>query len=179
MVIDRAERLRKIIRNVPDFPKKGIMFRDITTLLQDKEAFHDVIEIFSNHYRDSRIQKVISIESRGFIFGSALAYRLGAGFIPVRKSKKLPATTIREEYQLEYGSDTLEMHVDAIAKGERVLLVDDLVATGGTAAAACNLVKRLGGEIIGLAFLIELSFLKPRDVLKGYDIYSIITYDSE
>ncbi|MBI3365547.1 MAG: adenine phosphoribosyltransferase [Ignavibacteriae bacterium] len=144
MVDARAERLRRYIRNVPDFPKKGIMFRDITTLLQDKEAFYQAIDILHDRYQGSRLQKIVSIESRGFIFGSALAYCLHAGFVPVRKPKKLPSKTIREEYQLEYGTDALEMHVDAIENGERVLIVDDLVATGGTAVAACNLVKKLG-----------------------------------
>ena len=179
MVDSRAEYLRHHIRNVPDFPRKGIMFRDITTLLQDKKAFRVAVETLHDRYRNVPIDKIVSIESRGFILGSALAHCLGAAFVPVRKPKKLPFKTIREEYQLEYGADALEMHVDAIVKGERVLIVDDLVATAGTAVAACHLVQRLGGEIAGLAFLIELSFLNPREKLKNYDVYSVVTYDSE
>ena len=174
-----GEKLRKYIRNVPDFPKKGIVFRDITTLLQDKEAFRSAIDILYDRYRSQRVDKIVSVESRGFIFGSALAYRLGSGFVPVRKPKKLPSKTIREEYQLEYGTDALEIHTDAIDKGDKVLFVDDLIATGGTVAASCRLVKRLGGEIVGLAFLVELSFLKGREKLKGYDLFSIIRYDEE
>ena len=174
-----GEELRKYIRNVPDFPKKGIVFRDITTLLKDKDAFRSAIDVLYNRYRSERIDKVVSVESRGFIFGSALANRLGSGFVPVRKPKKLPSQTIREEYQLEYGTDALELHTDAIQKGEKVLIVDDLIATGGTVAASCRLVERLGGEIVGLAFLIELTFLNGRDKLKGYDIFSIVRYDEE
>ena len=171
--------LRSFIRNVPDFPKKDIIFRDITTLLQDKDAFRHAIDTFSKSYQHVHVDKVVGIESRGFIFGSALAYQLGAGFVPVRKPNKLPSQKLRNEYQLEYGTDALEIHVDAINKGERVLIVDDLLATGGTVEATCLLVKKLGGEIIGLTFLIELAFLKGRDRLKGYDIFSIISYDSE
>ena len=178
-MVNSEENLQKFIRNVPDFPKKGIVFRDITTLLKDKTAFRDVINIFYNQYKSIRIDKVVSVESRGFIFGSALAYKLGAGFVPVRKPKKLPSTTIKEEYQLEYGTDSLEIHTDAIEKREKILIVDDLLATGGTVQATCQLVERSGGEIIGLSFLIELSFLHGREKLKGYDIFSIIQYDSE
>ena len=179
MVIESGESLRNHIRNVPDFPKKGIVFRDITTLLKDKAAFRSAIDVFHDRYRASRIDKIVSVESRGFIFGSALADRLGAGFVPVRKPKKLPSSTIREEYQLEYGSDALEIHTDAIIRGEKVLIVDDLMATGGTVAASCRLVEKLGGEIAGLAFLIELSFLNGREKLKRYDIFSIVKYDEE
>jgi adenine phosphoribosyltransferase len=178
-MVTSEENLQKIIRSVPDFPKKGIVFRDITTLLKDKVAFRDVIDIFYNRYKSIRIEKVVSVESRGFIFGSALAYKLGAGFVPVRKPKKLPSTTIKEGYHLEYGTDSLEIHTDAIGKREKVLIVDDLLATGGTVQATCRLVERSGGEIMGLSFLIELSFLHGREKLKGYDIYSIIQYDSE
>jgi adenine phosphoribosyltransferase len=167
------------IRNIPDFPKKGIVFRDITTLLKDPLAFNQVIDIFTERYRSKDIAKVVSVESRGFIFGASLAYTLGAGFVPVRKPKKLPAETIREKYQLEYGTDSVEIHVDAISKGEQVLLVDDLLATGGTILAAAKLVERLGGNIVSLAFLIELSFLDARARLTNYDIFSIIKYDSE
>jgi adenine phosphoribosyltransferase len=171
--------LIKSIRSVPDFPKKGIVFRDITTLLKDPLAFNQAIDALYEHYHKKEIAKVVSVESRGFIFGSALAYTLGAGFVPVRKPKKLPAETIREEYQLEYGTDSVEIHVDAIASGERVLLVDDLLATGGTILAASKLVERLGGNIVSLAFLIELSFLNARSRLSNYDVFSVIKYDSE
>ncbi len=171
--------LKKAIRTIPDFPKKGIMFKDITTLLKDTKAFKKSIDIFFKHYKNKKIDKIVSIESRGFIFGSALAYKLGAGFVPVRKPKKLPAKTLKEEYKLEYGTDALEIHADAIKKGEKVLVVDDLLATGGTVAAACKLIRKLDGKIVSLAFLIELTFLNGRDKLKGYDVFSIITYDSE
>jgi adenine phosphoribosyltransferase len=178
-MVNPLDELRDFIRNVHDFPKQGIVFRDITTLLKDKSAFQKTIDIMYEKYKALHIDKVVSVESRGFIFGSVLAYRLNAGFVPVRKPKKLPAKTIKEEYQLEYGTDSLEIHIDAIKKGERVLIVDDLLATGGTVQATCKLVEKLGGEIVGLAFLIELSFLGGREKLKGYDISSIIPYDSE
>jgi adenine phosphoribosyltransferase len=171
--------LEKHIRSVPDFPKKGILFRDITTLLKDGEAFGRAIDVFYERYKDQRIDKIVSVESRGFIFGSALAQKLGAGFVPIRKPGKLPAETIREEYQLEYGKDAVEIHMDAISPGERILVHDDLLATGGTVSAACRLVEKLGGKITGLCFLVELSFLHGRDRLKGYDIFSIIKYDAE
>jgi adenine phosphoribosyltransferase len=174
-----GESLRASIRNIPDFPKKGIMFRDITTLLNDKQAFVQTIDVLYERYKSEKIEKVASVESRGFIFGSVLAYRLGAGFVPVRKPKKLPSATIKEEYQLEYGTDALEIHTDAIKQSERVLIVDDLLATGGTVEATCKLVKRLGGDIVSLAFLIELTFLHGRERLREYDVYSIIQYDSE
>lgn len=167
------------IRNVPDFPKKGIVFRDITTLLKNKEAFHRFIDLMFERYKEERIDKVVGIESRGFIGGAALAYALGAGFVPIRKPGKLPADKIRQEYQLEYGTDAIEIHRDAIAKGERVLLHDDLLATGGTILAACKLVEQLGGTIVGLSFLIELSFLEPRKRLSQYPIFSLISYESE
>jgi adenine phosphoribosyltransferase len=167
------------IRSVPDFPRKGIVFRDITTLLKDAEAFAQVITIFYDRYKDARIDKVASVESRGFILGAALAYRLRAGFVPLRKPGKLPADTIKAEYALEYGTDSIEVHRDAIVPGERVLIVDDLLATGGTAQAACRLVKELGGKIVGLAFLIELAFLGARNRLREFDVYSILRYDSE
>ncbi len=171
--------LEKYIRSIPDFPKKGIVFRDITTLLKDKDAFQNTIEILFDRYKTMKISKVVSVESRGFIFGSVLAYRIGAGFVPVRKPNKLPYKKIHVEYQLEYGKDTLEIHIDAIEKSERVIIVDDLLATGGTVQATCKLVEKLGGEIVGIAFLIELSFLNGRKNLDGYDIFSMITYDSE
>jgi adenine phosphoribosyltransferase len=164
---------------VPDFPKKGIVFRDITTLLKDPNAFREAVEIFYEHYKGTQIDKVACVEARGFIFGAALALRLGAGFVPIRKRGKLPAQTIRHEYALEYGTDSIEIHADAILPGENVLIHDDLLATGGTIAAACQLVERLGGKIVGLSFLVELSFLQGRGHLKGYDIFSIIQYDTE
>jgi adenine phosphoribosyltransferase len=179
MVAPLSGDLREFIRSIPDFPKKGIVFRDITTLLQDPAAFERSIAMMHEHFRDRHIDKVAGIESRGFIFGGALALRLGAGFVPVRKPKKLPFTTIREEYQLEYGTDALEIHTDAIAHGENVLIVDDLIATGGTLQATRKLVERLGGNLIALACLIELSFLKPRERCPGLEIYSLIRYDAE
>lgn len=170
--------LRKI-RTVPDFPKKGIMFRDITTLINDPCTFRRCIDLLADRYRQAGISKVVSIESRGFIFGAPLAYILNAGFVPVRKPGKLPAAVTRQEYALEYGTDAIEMHTDAIKPGEKVLLLDDLLATGGTMRAAADLVKRVGGEIVGMAFVIELSFLRGRDRLKEFDVFSVVRYDSE
>jgi len=169
--------LAATIRGVPDFPIKGILFYDITTLLKDPAALKASIDQLTDHYREAKVDKVVGIESRGFIFGLPLAYQLGAGFVPVRKPGKLPAATLSESYSLEYGTNTLEIHVDAIEKNQRVLVVDDLLATGGTAKATCNLVEKLGGEVIGLAFAIELNFLKGREKLKGYDVFSLIRYD--
>lgn len=171
--------LLSTIRSVPDFPKKGIVFRDITTLLKDGEAFRQSVDLFHDRYKSLNVEKVVSVESRGFIFGGPLAYRLGAGFVPIRKPGKLPAATLRQEYALEYGTDAIEIHKDAIRPGERILMHDDLLATGGTVRAACQLVERLGGTIIGLSFLIELSFLGGRAKLKDYDVFSILHYDSE
>lgn len=171
--------LSRYIRSVPDFPKKGIVFRDITTLLKNKEAFAHAVDAIVDHHKEMNIDKVVSVESRGFIIGAALAHRLGAGFVPVRKPGKLPAPTMRVEYQLEYGTDAIEIHRDAIAKGERILLHDDLLATGGTIAACTRLVEKLGGTIVGISFLIELSFLHGRDKLKGRQIHSVITYEKE
>jgi adenine phosphoribosyltransferase len=179
MVADPAVRLRAHIRSIPDFPKKGILFRDITPLLLSDSAFGETIDLFYERYRDSRIDKIVSIESRGFILGSVLAYRLGAGFVPVRKPGKLPAETIRESYTLEYGEDTLEMHRDAIAEGDSVVIVDDLLATGGTAVAASRLVERRGGNVMELAFLIELSFLNGRKKLQPRPIFALISYEDE
>jgi adenine phosphoribosyltransferase len=171
--------LLKFIRNVPDFPKKGIVFRDITTLVQNPKAFARVVDLLYERYASARIDKVVSIESRGYIFGAPLAYRLGAGFVPIRKPGKLPAAVLREEYALEYGTDAIEIHRDAIVPGERVLVLDDLLATGGTVLAACTLVQRLEGIIVGLSFLIELSFLHGRSRLRDYEIFSILRYDRE
>ncbi len=167
------------IRTIPDFPKKGIMFKDITTILKDAEALAYCVDTLYEKYKNKGITKVIGIESRGFIIGTALAYRLGVGFVPIRKPGKLPAETIRQEYQLEYGTDAIEIHKDAIVHGEKVLLHDDVLATGGTMEAACKLVNQLGGVIVGLSFLIELSFLNPRKKFANYDIFSLISYDSE
>lgn len=167
---------KALIREVPGFPKPGILFYDITTLLKDAKAFRSIQDEWLNRYRDKGITKVVGIESRGFILGSPLAYHLGAGFIPVRKPGKLPADTFEVKYNLEYGSNALAVHRDAIAIGERVLIVDDLLATGGTAAATVNLIRQLGGEIVGLVVLIELLGLKGREKLDGCPIHSLITY---
>ncbi len=168
--------LKKFIRGIPDFPKKGILFRDITTLIKDANAFKSVIDAICEHYKDIKIDKVVSTEARGYIFGGALAYRLGSGLIPVRKPGKLPAQTFCEEYELEYGTDALEIHQDAIVEGERILVFDDLLATGGTALATCKLAERLGGKIIGVALLIELAGLKGIEKLKNYEVFSLIKY---
>ena len=168
--------LEKIIRDVPDFPKKGIIFKDITTLLKDTEAFKQTIDMMVEKYKGKGIGKIVGIESRGFIFGGAVAYLLGCGFVPARKPGKLPAETISESYTLEYGENTLELHVDAIEKGEKVVIIDDLLATGGTAAAVAKLVEKLGGQIEGLEFLIELDFLKGKEKLSGYPVYSYLHY---
>ena len=168
--------LEKFIRDVPDFPEKGIIFKDITTLLKDKNAFKYVVDLMVKKYADKNIDKIVAIESRGFIFGGVVAYHLGCGFVPARKPGKLPAETIKEEYTLEYGTDSLEMHTDAIEPGERVLIIDDLLATGGTALAVAKLVERLKGNLIGIEFLIELDFLKGRDKLTGYNINSYLRY---
>jgi len=172
-----CEHLKKLIREVPDFPKKGILFYDITTLLKDQVGFASLIDAFSEHYLETKVDLVLGMEARGFIFGPALAYRLNAGFVPVRKPGKLPAATARYDYALEYGTNTLEIHKDAIQKGQRVLIVDDLLATGGTAEATAKLAESLGGEIAGLGFVVELDFLNPRAKLKQYDVFSLLHYD--
>ncbi len=169
--------LKKLIREVPDFPKKGILFYDITTLLKDKLGFALLIDALSEHYIGKEIDLVLGMEARGFIFGPALAYRLNAGFVPVRKPGKLPAETVRVSYDLEYGSNALEVHKDAIKKGDRVLIVDDLLATGGTAVATAQLASGLGAQIAGLAFVVELDFLKGREKLGNYDVFSLLHYD--
>lgn len=171
--------LKSKIRNIPDFPKKGIVFRDISTLLQDKEAFNFAVERLAERYLERKIDMVAAIESRGFIFGGALADRMAAGFVPVRKLGKLPYETVKKDYTLEYGYATLEMHKDAVQPGQKVLIVDDLIATGGTLLATCGLVEKLGGEVSGIAVLIELSFLKGREKFSKYDFHSIIQYESE
>lgn len=168
--------LEKYIRDVPDFPQKGIIFKDITTLIKDKDAFKYVADKMVEKYVDQNIQKIVGIESRGFIFGGLLAYQLGCGFVPARKPGKLPAEAIREDYTLEYGTNSLEIHTDAIAPGERVVIADDLLATGGTALAVARLVERLKGVIVGMEFLIELDFLNGRDKIKNYDVHSYLHY---
>jgi adenine phosphoribosyltransferase len=168
--------LKDFIRDVPDFPKEGIIFKDITTLLKNSEALSIAIDQLYDKVKEMKIDKVIGIESRGFIFAPVIAYKLNAGFIPVRKPGKLPAEVVSESYELEYGTDTLEMHKDAIEKGDKVLIADDLIATGGTAKAVCKMVEKMGGEVVALEFLIELEFLKGREKLEKYNLISLIKY---
>src|SRR5437773_6562532 len=168
--------LKKMIREVPDFPKKGILFYDITTVLQDKAGFRRIIDALTEQIRPLKPDAVLGIEARGFIFAPALAYHLGAGFVPVRKPNKLPAETERISYELEYGMDTLEMHKDAVKPGMRVVIADDLLATGGTGLATVRLVERLGGQVVAVSFVIELEALKGRQRLKGYEIVSLLQY---
>ena len=172
------EALKKMIREVPDFPKPGILFYDITTLLKNSSGLQALSDRFAERYAEHRPDVVVGIEARGFIFGPLLATRLETGFVPVRKPGKLPADTVEVSYDLEYGRDTLQVHRDAVEPGQRVLIVDDLLATGGTAAATCKLVEKLGGQVAGLAFVIELTFLNGRDRLPGYDVFSLLKYDS-
>lgn len=168
--------LKEYIRSIPDFPKKGILFRDITTLIGNRDSFRRVVDIFIERYKGKGIKKIVAAEARGFIIGAAVAYGLKAGFVPVRKKGKLPYKSIGASYQLEYGADSLYMHQDAVKKGEKVLIIDDLLATGGTAKAICELVEKLKGEIAEVAFMIELTDLKGREKLKGYNIFSLIQY---
>lgn len=175
----KHDSLKKKIRNIPDYPKPGIVFRDITTLLRDRGAFREVHDILIERYRDRPIDLIAAVEARGFIFGGTLANALKIGFVPIRKPGKLPAATISESYQLEYGEDSIEVHSDAIAPGQKILLVDDLLATGGTLAAAAKLVQKAKGEVFGIACVIELAYLKGRDLLKEFDVFSILNYDSE
>src|SRR6516164_901904 len=172
-----CEHLKKLVREVPDFPKPGILFYDITTLLKDKVGFATLIDALSEHYLGRSVDLVLGIEARGFIFGPALAYRLNAGFVPIRKPRKLPAETVKWTYDLEYGTDTLEIHKDAIKPGQTVIIVDDLLATGGTAKATAELAGSLGADICGLAFVIELDFLNGRKKLEKYDVLSLLHYD--
>lgn len=169
--------LKTLIREIPDYPKPGILFYDVTTLLKNKAGFRTLIDRLCAHYEGHHIDIVAGVEARGFIFAPALAYRLGAGFVPVRKPKKLPAKTARVSYELEYGTDALEIHQDAIQAGQKVLVCDDLLATGGTAAATVNLVRQLGGQVDGAAFAVELRFLNGRQRLPGLDVFSLIQYD--
>jgi len=168
--------LKKYIRNIPDFPQKGVMFRDITTLLKEPSVFKYTVDQFVNKYKNEHIDKVVSVEARGYIFGGALAYNLNCGFVPVRKPGKLPADTISQEYTLEYGKNIVEIHKDAISRGDRILVFDDLLATGGTVKATCQLVKILGGQVIGCAFIINLTYLQGTKKLKDYPVFYLIEY---
>ena len=172
----QIEQIEALIRDVPDFPEPGIVFKDITPLLADELAFSTVIDLIVVHFGRGNVDKVVGIEARGFILGAPVAYHFGAGVIPVRKKGKLPYETIEEEYALEYGTATLEIHTDAVTPGERVLVVDDVLATGGTAAATASLVERIGGKVCGIATLIELDFLHGRDKVSGYDLFTLIHY---
>jgi adenine phosphoribosyltransferase len=168
--------LSNAIRDVPDFPKKGILFKDITTLLKDGDKLRKAVDALCEQYKNVKVDKVLGVEARGFIFAPMVAYKLGAGFVPVRKPGKLPAKTKAVTYDLEYGTDTLEIHEDAIGKGDKVLIIDDLLATGGTAAGVVKMVRELGGEVLGVGFLIELTFLNGKEKLKGVDVFSLIRY---
>ena len=172
------ENLKELIREVPDFPKPGINFYDITTLLKDPGGLEQTIDAMVEHCRGMDIDTVIGIESRGFLFGTPIAYQIGAGFVPVRKPKKLPADTVSISYDLEYGQDSLEMHRDAVGEGHKILIVDDLLATGGTARAVVDLVEGMGGKVVGLHFVVELGFLNGRARFDGYDVKSLVNYDS-
>ena len=172
----KYDNLKALIRDIPDFPKEGIMFRDITTLLKDAQGLKEIIDIFSDRYRDKGIKYILGADARGFIFGAAIAYNIGAGFVPIRKKGKLPYKTLSASYELEYGSNEVEMHIDAIENGDKVVIVDDLLATGGTAKAMLDLVKKLGGDIEEFAFMIELDDLNGRDKLQGENVFSIIKY---
>ena len=177
--MEKYGHLAAAIRDVPDFPKPGILFKDITTLIGKAGLFAEVIDLLYERYKSSRIDLVAAIEARGYLFASALAYRLGAGLVPIRKPGKLPAETVSISYALEYGTDSVEMHKDAIKPGERVVLLDDLLATGGTAAAACELIAGQGAELVGTAFVVELDFLAGRKRLAGYDVFSIVHFAGE
>lgn len=168
--------LKKYIRDIPDFPEKGVMFRDVTTLLKEPEPMRYVIDTIVDKYKDQRVDKLVSVEARGFIFGGVIAYRLNCGFVPVRKPGKLPAETVSMDYTLEYGTNTIEIHKDAIAPGERILVFDDVLATGGTVKATCELIEKLGGAVIGCAFISDLTYLGGSTKLSGYEVFSLIQY---
>lgn len=168
--------MKQLIREVPDFPKPGITFYDITTLLKDRQGFSETIDELQRHYKGSPVDVVVGIEARGYFFAPAMAHALGAGFVPVRKPKKLPFTVRSVDYQLEYGTDQLEIHLDAIERGQKVLIIDDVLATGGTASAVARLIELLDGKVVGLGFVIELTFLKGRAKLPGYDVFSLLQY---
>lgn len=171
--------LKETIRTVPNWPINGVMFRDLTTLMQDPKAYKESCDILYDRYKDMKIHKIVGIDARGFVFGAVLAYKMGVGFIPVRKKGKLPFKTITEEYTLEYGSAIVEMHEDAIEKGEKVLIIDDLIATGGTIGAAVSLVEKLGGEVVECAFIVELPDLKGREKIKGHKVFAITEFEGE
>lgn len=168
--------LKELVRDIPDFPKKGIVFKDITPLFRNPESLKEIVDKLSEHYADRKIDVVVGAEARGFLIGPAVAINLNAGFVPIRKPGKLPYETESKTYQLEYGTDTVEIHKDAVKQGDKVLMIDDLLATGGTMAACCDLVESLGGDIIGCAFMIDLTFLNGKDLLKKYDIFSLMQY---
>jgi adenine phosphoribosyltransferase len=168
--------LKKYIRDIPNFPQKGVLFRDITTLIKEPKPFKYVIDTIVNHYKNEKIDKVVSVEARGYIFGGVIAYHLNCGFVPVRKPGKLPAETISKEYTLEYGSNTIEIHKDAIEEGERILVFDDLLATGGTVLATCQLIEQLGGIVVGCVFITKLTYLHGDDTLKNYEVFSLVDY---
>jgi adenine phosphoribosyltransferase len=168
--------LKKYIRDIPDFPQKGVMFRDITTLLKEPEPFKYVIDTIVDRYKNEKIDKLASVEARGYIFGGAIAYILNCGFVPVRKPGKLPAEKVSQEYELEYGKNVVEIHKDAIKPGERVLVFDDLLATGGTVQATCKLIETLGGKVVACVFISELTYLKGIEKLKDYDVFSMVHY---
>jgi adenine phosphoribosyltransferase len=168
--------LKKYIRDIPDFPQKGVMFRDITTLTKEPKAFKYVIDAIVNRYKNKQIDKVVSVEARGYIFGGVIAYLLNCGFVPVRKPGKLPAEILSKEYTLEYGSNTIEIHRDAIEEGEQILVFDDLLATGGTVLATCQLIEQLGGTVVGCAFITKLTYLHGDDTLKDYEVFSLVDY---
>jgi adenine phosphoribosyltransferase len=168
--------LKSRIRDIPDFPEKGVLFRDVTTLLQDPAAFRQVIDQMTEHFRGSNATHICAVEARGYIFGAPLAYNLDLGFIPVRKPGKLPYDTISQAYELEYGKNVLELHRDAVGPGDRVLVIDDLIATGGSSRATAQLIEKLGAEVAGFGFVIELGFLKGREALEGYEVYSLLQY---
>jgi len=168
--------LKELVRDIPDFPKKGIVFKDITPLLQNPSSLKEIVDKISDHYADQKVDVIVGAEARGFLFGPAVAIKLNAGFVPVRKPGKLPYETASMTYELEYGTDTLEIHKDAVKTGDNVLMLDDLLATGGTMSASCKLVESLGGKITGCAFLIELGFLNGKDMLSKYDVFSLIQY---
>ena len=179
MPISNIEKLKRSIRSISDFPISGITFRDITTLLKNGDLFAESVDYLFDYFREKEIDTIVGIESRGFIFGAAMAYKLNAGFVPVRKPGKLPAETFTEEYELEYGSDQLEIHKDALSEENKVLIVDDLLATGGSAMATCKLIEKTGAKIQGVAFLIELKFLNGRKLIDKYDTFSLISFEGE
>lgn len=171
--------LKQTIRSIPGWPIEGVIFRDITTLMQDKDAYGQACDLMFERYKDLKIDKIVGIDARGFVFGAVLAYKLGIGFVPVRKKGKLPWKTIQETYSLEYGTDTLEVHEDAIEKGEKIVIVDDLIATGGTVGATVKLMEKLGAQIIECAFVVELPDLKGREQIKGYKVFSLTEFEGE